>query len=186
MKRKSSRATLACRQLAAVVVLACGLSAGPVHAEGDAFVCMEESQEKCDYENKNMELFIKGRDAFDRGREIGDLSEAHAYAAELIERKDVRHGQALMKFIYVQVGQGVHKNLVEGYRWVASDIAAGTTYKRLDLQRILDQLAARMTPEQLAEAKAVGRWPACAWRPRTGESERCAAARRAISSAGLP
>ena len=47
----------------------------------------------------------------------------------------------------------MHKNLVEGYRWVATDIAAGSKYKRLDLQRILDQLATRMTPEQLAEAK---------------------------------
>lgn len=141
------------RALAAVVVLACGLSAVLVGAADDAFVCMEESQEKCDYENKNMELFIKGRDAFDRGREIGDLSEAHNYAAELIARNDLRHGQALMKFIYLQFAQGVHKDLAQAYRWVAADLAAGTTYKRLDLQRILDQLAARMTPEQLDEAK---------------------------------
>lgn len=138
-------------RLAAAVILACGLSAGAVHAEGDAFVCMEESQEKCDYENQNMELFIKAREAFDRGREIGDLSEAHAYAAKLIERGDLKHGQMLMKYIYVQVGLGVHKNLVESYRWVATDIAAGTKYQRLDLQRTLDQVAARMTPEQLAE-----------------------------------
>ena len=55
------------QRLAAAVILACGLSAGAVHAEGDAFVCMEESQEKCDYENQNMELFIKAREAFDRG-----------------------------------------------------------------------------------------------------------------------
>jgi hypothetical protein len=141
------------RQLAAVAVLAWGLSAVAVDAADDGFVCMEESQEKCDYENKNMELFIKGRDAFDRGREIGDLSEAHNYAAELIARNDLKHGQALMKFIYLQFGQGVHKDLVQAYRWVASDLAAGTTYKRLDLQRILDQLAARMTPEQLDQAK---------------------------------
>jgi len=141
------------QRLAVAVVLACGLSAGAVHAEGDAFVCMEESQEKCDYENQNMELFIKGREAFDRGREIGDLSEAHGYAAALMARGDLKHGQMLMKYIYVQVGLGVHKNLVEGYRWVATDIAAGTKYQRLDLQRTLDQVAARMTPEQLAEAK---------------------------------
>jgi hypothetical protein len=141
------------RRLAVVVVLACGLPAGALHAEGDAFVCMEESQEKCDYENKNMELFIKGREAFDRGREIGDLSEAHGYASALIERQDLKHGQMLMKFIYVQAGLGVHKNLAEAYRWVAADIAAGATYKRLDLQRVLDQIAARMTPEQLNEAR---------------------------------
>ena len=153
MKRREFQSRPGIRQLAAAVALACGLSAGPVHAEGDAFVCMEESQEKCDYENKNMELYIKGTDAFDRGRAIGDLTEAHEYAAELIARNDLRHGKALMKHIYLQLGQGVHKDLVQAYRWVAADVAAGTTYKRLDPQRILDQLAARMTPEQLAEAK---------------------------------
>ena len=58
-----------------------------------------------------------------------------------------------MKFIYLQLGQGAHKNLVEAYRWVAADIAAGVTYPRLDLERVLAQVAARMTPEQLAEAK---------------------------------
>ena len=141
------------RRLAAAVTLTCGLAAAAAHAEGDAFVCMEESQEICDYKNENMALFIKGRDAFDRGREVGDLSEAHGYAAALIERKDIQHGQALMKFIYIQCGLGGHKNQVECYRWVAADIASGTTYKRLDLQRILDQVGARLTPEQLAEAR---------------------------------
>lgn len=139
--------------IARALILACALSAGALYAAGDAFVCMEESQEKCDYENQNIDLFIKGRDAFDRGREVGDLTEAHGYAMALIERKDLKHGGALMKFIYLQVGLGVHKNLVQGYRWVASDMAAGRKYPRLDLQRILDQLTARMTPEQLAEAK---------------------------------
>ena len=122
-------------------------------AADDAFVCMEESQEICDQKNKNMALFIKGRDAFDRGREIGDLREARGYALELIANNDIQHGKALMKFIYVQVGQGVHKNLVEAYRWVAADIASGTDYRRLNLARILDQLTARMTPEELSEAK---------------------------------
>lgn len=143
-----------CTRAIAIAVLAGGLLSSPAYAEeGDAFVCMEESQEKCDYENKNMELYIKGTDAFDRGRAIGDLTEAHAYAAELIARGDLRHGKALMKHIYLQLGLGVHKDLVQAYRWVAADVAAGTQYKRLDPQRILDQLTARMTPAQLAEAK---------------------------------
>jgi hypothetical protein len=140
-------------RLGVITALACGLFAAPVLAADDAFVCMEESQEKCDYENQNMDLFIKGRDAFDRGRESGDLSEAHGYAAQLIERKDLEHGQALMKFIYLQVAQGVHKNFVEAYQWVAADLAAGTKYKRLDLQWVLNKLSAKMTPEQLAEAR---------------------------------
>ena len=141
------------RRLAAALALACGLSAGPLQAADDAFVCMEESQEKCDYENANMDLFIKARDAFDRGRETGDLKEAHDYAAQLIERKDFKHGKPLMKFIYLQFAQGTHKNLVEAYRWVAADIAAGTKYERLDLKSVLEKISSLMTPEQLAEAK---------------------------------
>lgn len=140
-----------------VLLLGVGwLSAAPASAAEDeaedAFVCMEESQEKCDYENRNMELFIQGRDALDRGREAGDLSEAHRIARELMDRKDMRHGKALMKFVYVQVSLGVHKNFVEAYRWIEADIAAGQTYKRLDLNWVRDKLTAKMTPEQLAEA----------------------------------
>ncbi len=132
------------------------LAVAPVCAqqeEKDAFVCMEESQETCDYKNKNMELFIKGRDAFDRARESGDLSEARSIARELIGRGDTKHGNDLMKYVYVQVSLGVHKNLVEAYRWVVADLANGATYRRLSLERVLEQLAAKMTPEQLAEAE---------------------------------
>lgn len=139
--------------LAAVVGIAAVPASAADDTSQDAFVCMEETQEKCDYENKNMELFIKGRDAFDRGRETGDFREAHGYAAELLAREDLKHGKGLMKFIYLQLAQGAHKNLVEAYRWVAADIAAGMTYPRLDLERVLAQVAAKMTPEQLAEAK---------------------------------
>lgn len=134
-------------------VSAAALSMAARAAEDDAFVCMEESQEKCDYENKNMELFIKARDAFDRGREAGDLKEARDTAMELIQRGDAKHGKGLMIYILLQLGQGTHKNLVEAYRWVAADIAAGVTYPRIKLERTLEQIAARMTPEQLAEAK---------------------------------
>ncbi len=141
-------------ELVFAAVIAAGALAGPVHAEkGDAFVCMEETQEKCDYENKNLELYIKGTDAFDQGREIGDLTEARAYAAELMARNDLRHGKALMKHVYMQFGQGVHKDMVQAYRWVAADAAAGVEYKRLNLQWVLGQMEKRMTPEQLAQAK---------------------------------
>lgn len=143
--------------LAGAVGVAGGLSASPASAaedaSEDAFVCMEETQEKCDQENRNMALFIEGRDALDRGRETGDLREAQRIARELIDRNDVRHGKALMKFIYVQVSQGVHKDYVEAYRWIEADIAAGQSYKRLDLNWVRNKLAEKMTPEQLAEAK---------------------------------
>lgn len=141
------------RWLPISMALGAGLAAmHPVMAE-DAFVCMEESQEKCDFENRNMELFIKGRDAFDRGRETGDFREAQGYAAELMARKDLKHGKGLMKYIYLQLGQGAHRDLVEAYRWVAADIANGVTYPRLDLEALLRKIGERMTPDQLKEAR---------------------------------
>jgi hypothetical protein len=142
--------------LTATAVILGAMATAPAAAEEDAFVCMEDTQEKCDDENRNIGLFIQGRDAFDRGRESGDLGEARRIARELVDRKDPRHGKALMKFIYVQVSLGVHKNFVEAYRWVEADIAAGESYKRLDLAWVRDKLAARMTPEQLAEARKPG------------------------------
>lgn len=142
------------RVLAAAVCLAGAFACMPALGADDAFVCKEATQEKCDWENQNLSLFIKGRDAFDRGREIGNLTEARNVALELIERKDEKHGKVLMKYVYMQVGQGVHKDLVEAYGWVQNDLRAGTSYKRLDLERIRDSLKKRMTPEQLA---AVGR-----------------------------
>jgi len=144
---------LAVRLLAAGVAFAVTLSCAWATSADDAFVCMEETQEKCDYENTNLGLFIKGRDAYVRGRETGDLSEARNIALELLSRKDAKHGKVLMKYIYMQIGQGVHKNVVESYHWIASDLAAGTSYGRLDLERLRDLLVARMTPEQLVEAR---------------------------------
>jgi hypothetical protein len=140
------------RVLGAGIVFAMTLTCA--WADDDAFVCMEETQEKCDYENGNLDLFVKGRDAYLRGREVGDLNEARKFALELLSRKDTRHGKLLMKYIYMQVGQGVHKNFVEAYRWIAADLAVGASYTRLDLERVRSSLAARMTPEQLVEARA--------------------------------
>jgi hypothetical protein len=152
--REAMRATGRMTTLLVAAAMIIGVfSVAPARADDDAFVCMEATQEQCDEENRNMDLFIQGRDAFDRGRETGDLGEARRIARELIDRKDARHGKALLKFIYVQVSLGAHKDFVEAYRWVEADIAAGESYKRLDLAWVRDKLAARMTPEQLAEAR---------------------------------
>lgn len=135
----------------AAALLASAVACGPALA-ADAFVCMEETQQKCDEKNQNLATYIKAHDAFDRGREAGDLSEARALALKLIENNDARHGKTLMKYIYMQVGMGTHKNYVEAYRWLNADLAAGTKYSRMDLERTRDRLAKLMTPEQIAEA----------------------------------
>jgi hypothetical protein len=58
-----------------------------------------------------------------------------------------------MKQVYVQLALGTHKNYVEAHRWLQEAIANEEKYTRLDITRLLDQLAEKMTPEQLAEAK---------------------------------
>lgn len=137
------------RLFTCAVGLSIAFACMPVLSEGDVFVCMESTQEKCDSENQNLRLFMQGREALEQGRQSGDLRQAHELALQLLGR-DEKHGRVLMKFVYLQVGQGVHKDLVEAYRWIQNDLQAGRTYKRLNLERVLDLLKARMTPEQLA------------------------------------
>jgi hypothetical protein len=99
-----------------------------------------------------LSLFVKGTDAYDKGRETGDLSEARSIARQLIDRKN-KYGKRMMKQVYVQLALGVHKNYVEAYRWLQEAIVNEEKYTRVDITRLLDQLSEKMTPEQLAEAK---------------------------------
>jgi len=147
-----TRNRVAAAWLATGIALGGGLACAPALAE-DAFVCMEETQEICDQKNKNLDTYIRAHDAYDRGRETGDLSEAYKLARELISNDDAKHGKSIIRQIYIQAALGTHKNYVEAYRWVAQDIAAGVSYKALRMDKILESIAEKMTPEQLAEAK---------------------------------
>lgn len=147
-----TRNRVAAAWLATGIALGGGLACAPALAE-DGFVCMEETQEICDQKNKNLDTYIRAHDAYDRGREIGDLSEAYKLARELIANDDAKHGKSIIRQVYIQAALGTHKNYVEAYRWVAQDIAAGVSYKALRMDKILESIAEKMTPEQLAEAK---------------------------------
>ena len=65
----ASRNKLATSLLAVCVALTGALIFEPAKAAEDAFVCMEETQEKCDYQNRNLELFMQGRDACPQTRQ---------------------------------------------------------------------------------------------------------------------
>ncbi len=148
----TNRNRIAAAWLATGIALGSGLACAPALAE-DAFVCMEETQAICDQKNKNLDIYIKAHEAYDHGRETGDLSEAYALAKQLVANDDTKHGKSIIRQIYIQVALGTHKNVVEAYRWVAADIAAGVSYKQLKMEKVLASIAERMTPEQLAEAK---------------------------------
>lgn len=147
-----TRNRVAAAWLATGIALGGGLACAPALAE-DAFVCMEESQAICDQKNKNLDTYIRAHEAYDRGRETGDLSEAYTLAKELVANDDAKHGKSILRQIYIQTALGTHKNYVQAYRWVAEDIAAGVSYKQLKMDKILESIAQKMTPEQIAEVK---------------------------------
>ena len=134
------------------LVLSLAISHAAVSAEEDPALCPSGDEKQCAYENESLSLFIKGTDAYDKGRETGDLSEARAIARQLIDRKN-KYGKRMMKQVYVQLALGAHKNYVEAHRWLQEAIANEEKYPRLEINRLLDQLSEKMTPEQLAEAK---------------------------------
>lgn len=147
--KNSTRSTL--HALISGLILSAAISHAPVRAEEDSLLCPSGDEKQCAFENESLSLFIKGTDAYDKGRETGDLSEARRIARELIERKN-KYGKRMMKQVYVQLALGVHKNYVEAHRWLQEAIANEEKYPRLDIKRLLDQLSEKMTPEQLAEA----------------------------------
>lgn len=138
--------------LAALFSISCLFAALPAQAE-DSFKCLNGNEEKCAYENESLALFIKARDAFDSGRESGDMTEAITLSKQLVARKN-KNGKRMMKMIYLRLGQGEHKNPVEAYRWVQQAIDNGEEYARLDLTKMREAIANTMTPEQLAQAQA--------------------------------
>ncbi len=146
VNRQSASRTLATALLSALLVC------GSASAE-DAFKCMEETQQKCDFENENMALFIQGREAFDRALETGDFSETRAIGQKLADRKN-KYGNRLLKMVYVQVGLGRHKDYVQAYRWLDGEMKAGHAFTRLDLDKTMNKLSALMTPAQLEQARA--------------------------------
>lgn len=119
----------------------------------EGFVCPLENEKECAFENENLSLFIKGRDAYDRGRETGNLSEAREIGYQLAARKN-KNGRVLLKMIYMEIRMGGHKNYVQAYDWVEEAMQSNESYARLDFQTVLDSLKKRMTPEQLAGVQA--------------------------------
>ena len=138
--------------LAGFALVLASLASNISHAQ-EGFVCPYEDEKECAYENESLSLFIKGRDAYDHGREIGDLSQARDIGYQLAARKN-KNGRVLLKMIYMEVRMGGHKNYLQAYEWVQEAMQRNESYSRLDFQSVLDSLKKRMTPEQLAAVQA--------------------------------
>ena len=136
-----------------LTTLALVITSVPSAYAEEGFVCPLEDEKECAFENENLSLFIKGRDAYDRGRETGDLSEARDIGYQLAARKN-KTGRVLLKMIYMEIRMGGHKNYVQAYDWVEEAMQRNESYARLDFQTVLDSLKKRMTPEQLSSVQA--------------------------------
>ncbi|MSQ65555.1 MAG: hypothetical protein EXR37_04260 [Limnohabitans sp.] len=137
--------------LSLTLVVACLPMAHALEEEPACPSYFDESQ--CKFENESLSLFIKGRDAYDHGREIGDLTQAREIGYQLAARKN-KNGRALLKMIYMEIRMGGHKNYVQAYDWVQEAMQRNESYARLDFKTVLDAMKKRMTPEQLAEVQA--------------------------------
>lgn len=60
-----------------------------------------------------------------------------------------KNGERLLKMVYMQLGWGAHRDYVQAYGWLSEGIADGVKY----LVTWREKLIAKMTPDQLAQAK---------------------------------
>ncbi len=116
-------------------------NAEPACASDDEAVCKAEKDER-------MAMYGAGRNAYENARTTGNFTEAYSIARKLASSGD-KNGDRLYKMVNMQLGWGAHKDLVQAYVWLSEGVADGVDY--IPLWR--DKLAAKMSPEQLAEAK---------------------------------
>ena len=93
-------------------------------------------------------IYRLGRSAYEEARETGDFSEALRMGRELAYQKD-KNGERLLKMTHLQLSWGNHKDYIQAYVWMVEDKGKGFDY----LDNLIRNLADKMTPEQLAQAK---------------------------------
>ena len=93
-------------------------------------------------------MYVMGRRAYEDARTSGDFTAALDWSRRLAATGD-ENGKRLLKMVYLQLGWGAHRDYVQAYVWLSEAIAAGDGY----LTSWRDKLAAKMTAEQVAQAK---------------------------------
>jgi hypothetical protein len=95
-------------------------------------------------------IYRLGRTAYENARESGDFTEALRLARQLNASGD-KNGERLLKMVHLQLGWGTHKDYVQAYAWLVEDMSKNDEH----LPKMLKQLAEKMTPEQITQAKAL-------------------------------
>jgi len=153
------RCRLAGSGLAAVIgrtaIVLAGLLplAAPVHAEEPVVYpdCPKgEGWVECQAAHGDrMAIYRLGRTAYENARESGDFTDALRLARQLNTAGD-KNGERLLKMTHLQLGWGAHKDFVQAYAWLVEDLPTDEEH----IPKMLKQLAAKMTPDQLDQAKA--------------------------------
>ena len=112
-------------------------------SETDKVPCLAEKRDA-------MAMYVMGRRAYDAGRKSGDFTEALEWAFKVV-KVNKRIGNQMLKMLYLQMGGGVHRDFVQAYLWISEAIASDEKYGYLVPWR--KRLAAKMSPEQLEQAK---------------------------------
>ncbi len=82
----------------------------------------------CKAENGDpLAMYMVGRRAYLEGRETGDLAEAFDWAWRSKEAGYLG-GRMLLKMIYLQMGDGFHRDYVQAHRWLSEAIEGGDDY----------------------------------------------------------
>ena len=95
-------------------------------------------------------IYRLGRTADDEARETGDFSEPLRMGRQLAYEED-RNGKRLLKMVHLQLSWGNHNDYVQAYDWMVEDQDKGFDY----LEPLIGNLAEKMTPEQLAQARSL-------------------------------
>lgn len=95
-------------------------------------------------------IYRLGRTEYEKARESGDFTEALRLARQLNANGD-KNGERLLKMVHLQLGWGTHKDYAQAYAWLVEDLQKDDEH----LPKMLRQLAEKMTPEQLDQAKAL-------------------------------
>jgi hypothetical protein len=118
----------------------------PVAADMD---CASSDEAACKAEkDERMAIYAAGRNAYENARTSGDFTEAYKLARKLALIGD-KNGERLLKMVYMQLGWGAHKDLVQAYGWLSEGVADGIDY--VPVWR--NKLTEKMSPDQLAAAK---------------------------------
>jgi len=122
----------------------------PAHAQDESVQCVEgDGWLECRAAGGDrLAMYRLGRTAYEQARETGDFSEPLRIGRELVAQKD-KNGERLLKMTHLQLSWGNHKDYVQAYVWMVEDQQAGSDY----LDKLIRNLADKMTPEQLAEAR---------------------------------